>query len=72
MMWGYGEVNWWWMAPLMILFWGALIAVVVLTVRWGMRPAKDADQAMDALRARFASGAIDGDEFEKGKRILHG
>ena len=72
MMWGYGDVNWLWMTPLMILFWGAAIAVLVLVVRAGRRPGRAGHQAMDTLRDRFASGAIDGDEYEKGKRILNG
>ena len=72
MMWGYGDSSWLWMAPLVVLFCGALFAVVVLAVRAFSGSRRDADQAMHALRKRFASGAIDRDEFEKNRRILHG
>lgn len=72
MMWGYGYNNWLWMVPLVVLFCGALFGVVVLAVRAFSGSRRDEDQAMDALRKRFASGAIDRDEFEKTRRILHG
>jgi len=72
MMWGYGDNNWLWMAPLMVLFYGVLIAIVVLGVRAFSRPRRDDDQALATLRKRFASGAIDQDEFEKTRRSLDG
>jgi uncharacterized membrane protein len=72
MMWGYGDNSWLWMAPVVVLFCGALFVVIVLAVRAFSGSRRDEDQAMDALLKRFASGAIDQDEFEKTRRILHG
>ena len=72
MMWGYGDNNWLWMAPLMVLFYGVLIAIVVLGARAFSRPRRDDDQALDTLRKRFASGVIDQEEFEKTRRSLNG
>ena len=74
MMWNNygGAMNWWWMAPVMVLFWGAVIVGVVLLIRAFARPRVEGEQAMDILRKRLASGAIDQDEFDKTKRTLLG
>lgn len=73
MMRGYADGSaWLWMVPMMVLFWGGVIALVV----WGMRafagPRATADPAMQALRHRLAVGEISQEEFEKTKRILQG
>ena len=70
MMWhfiGMNGGNWFWMAPIMVLFWGGLVALVLLAFR-GRR--SDGDQAMVALRQRLASGQINQDEYEKTSRLL--
>jgi putative membrane protein len=73
MMWGYSALNWWWMAPMMVLFWGGAIALLVLAVRSGTGTTRGStDKAVETLRARFASGDITEDEFEKSKRFLQG
>ena len=72
----------WWMflGPLwMIVVIGALIAGVVLLVRWlggpggapggGQGPAPG-NRALDILKERFARGEIDKDEFEERRRLL--
>lgn len=74
-MWGGG----WWMffGPFtMILFFGAIVLVVVLLVRWldGSRrdyrtPSSD-KTALAILEERFARGEIDKEEFEERRRIL--
>lgn len=59
----------------MILFLAALIAVVVLLVRWiggpwqGILP-PPSRTAIDILKERFARGEIDKDEFEERRRVL--
>lgn len=68
--WGYGLFG-----PLMMLvFWGAIIALIVLAVRWfsgNQTPAARSD-AMETLRQRFAAGEIDEEEFNRRKRVLEG
>ena len=62
---------------MMIAFWGGLILVVVLAIRWlsGSAPHKRdepvrRDRALDILKERFARGEIDKDEYEERKRLL--
>ncbi len=68
--WGYGLFG-----PLMMLvYWGVIIALIVVVVRWlsdnrGQAGRKD---AMDILRERFAAGEIDEEEFNRRKRALEG
>ena len=72
MMWGngYGMTG----GLMMILFWGAVIVLIVLAVKWfadtrsgGNRGKRD---AIDILRDRFAAGEIDEEEFERRKKTL--
>jgi len=72
MMWGsgYGMVG----GLMMLLFWGVVIFLVVLAVKWftgnqagGNRERRD---AIDILRERFATGEIDEEEFESRKKAL--
>lgn len=70
----------WWMllGPLwMIVVIGALVAGVVLLVRWlggtglGNEPGTMAgNRAVDILKERFARGEIDKNEFEERRRFL--
>lgn len=73
MMWYYGSGGWsWlWMTVMMLIFWGALIAVAVWAIRSGLGSRRESD-AMDVLRRRLAAGEIGQEDFEKTKRILHG
>ena len=79
----YGPHMWdggWWMflGPLwMIVFVAAIVAVVVLLVRWiggsGHMTAHSQPPArtpIDILRERFARGEIDKEEFEERRRVL--
>lgn len=58
---------------MMLAFWGVIIVLIVLAVRWfsGDRPggSKSSD-AMNVLRSRFAKGEIDEEEFLKRKAAL--
>jgi putative membrane protein len=72
MMWGYYDGwNWLWMAPMMILFWGGIIALAFFVIR-NSNGSRSNDHAMDDLRRRFASGDITQDEFEKRRKALQG
>ena len=81
-MWGYGE-GWGWMmifGPLMmIVVIGGIVALAVLLVRWlggPSRGARSTDSAppatapLDILKARFAHGEIDKEEYEERRRLL--
>jgi putative membrane protein len=72
MMWGYVDGwSWLWMAAMMVLFWGGIIALAAFVIR-SFTGSKSNDQAMDVLRRRFASGEITQDEFEKTRKALQG
>jgi uncharacterized membrane protein len=70
MMWGYNVLGWFWMLPLMLLFWGAFIAVIVLVVRALGSLRIDGNGAMQALQKRLAAGEISPDEYQKTKKLL--
>ncbi|WP_296764723.1 SHOCT domain-containing protein [Sediminimonas sp.] len=70
MMWsnGHGAFG----GLMMILFWGVIIALIVLGVKWftdtqGSRGKRD---AIDTLRERFAAGEIDEEEFDRRRKAL--
>jgi putative membrane protein len=70
-MWGYYDGwNWLWMASMMILFWGGIIALAFFAIRsFGSR---SNNEALDILRRRLANGDISQDEFEKTRKALQG
>jgi putative membrane protein len=76
MMWGNGWGGWVFGALMMVLFWGGLVALVVLAVRgWGggQRGGSGESRSPDAraiLEERFARGEISKDEFEERRRVL--
>jgi putative membrane protein len=65
-----------------IAFWGAIIALVVLGVRWLIRQERAsrlppdsstqprADDPLEILRSRYARGEIDDEEYERRRRTL--
>ena len=76
MMWGGG---WGWMIffglLMMILFWGTIILLVVLAIRWLRGSSRDFHLpsekiALEILQARFARGEIDKEEYEEKRRLL--
>ncbi len=72
MMWPYYDgVGWLWMAAMMVLFWGGLLAIVVWLIRGTARPHRS-DEALETLRRRLASGEITPEQFEQTKRTLQG
>lgn len=70
MMWGggYGLFG----GFMMLVFWGVVIALIVVAVRWFSenRGGTGRRDAMDTLRDRFAAGEIDEEEFKRRKRAL--
>jgi putative membrane protein len=70
---GYGLI---WMIPLLVIFWGGLIALIV----WGIRAARKQDEArvvisekrgpLDMAKERYAQGEISKEEFEQIKKDL--
>ncbi|MGZ5982634.1 MAG: SHOCT domain-containing protein [Isosphaeraceae bacterium] len=73
MMWGYADGSGWlWMVPMMILFWGGVIALAVFAVRAYNGPRRPGDPAIETLRRRLAAGEISQEDFDKTKRILQG
>jgi putative membrane protein len=85
---GYGDWGWsgpgmmgwgWWGFGwiFMIIFWGLIIAGLILLIRWlvGLSRShtpynKDRDSALEILRQRYAKGEIDKEEFDQKKKDL--
>ena len=75
-MWHYSDSMAWWMVVWMVMFWGAIIALVV----WGIRRLTDhnenttskssARDALDIAKERYARGEISREEFEQIRRDL--
>jgi uncharacterized membrane protein len=74
MMWPYyGDGSaWFWMAGMMVVFWGAVIFLIVWAITAVTRSKAVGNDAMDTLRKRLASGEITEAEFETTKRLLQG
>ena len=73
--WGWGHMIFG--SLMMILFWGGIIVVIVVAMRWlgsgsshGTTPATPRNKALDILQERFARGEIDKEEFEERRRLL--
>jgi putative membrane protein len=68
-MWGAGGIV---MMLMMLVFWGLVIAGLVLGVRWlaGQGHSARCDEALEILRQRYARGDIDKQQFETRKRDL--
>ena len=70
---GWGLGAWILMAVGMIIFWSLIVTTIVLVGRHfgspSSAPASNTDAAEELLRARFAGGEIDEDEFSK--RLCH-
>lgn len=85
MMWGYSGscgAGWWWGFGLvhMLLYWGVVIFVIALLVKWLVGSWSQSEQhsgnrypshrAMNLLKERYARGEIGKEEFEQKKRDL--
>ena len=68
-MWGAWGIG---MFLMMLLFWGLVIAGIVLGARALLRVTRgeQGDRALEILRERYARGEIDKQEFEARKRDL--
>jgi putative membrane protein len=63
-----------------VLFWGLVIAALVLGVRWLIRadrrgklpPPSATPDPLEALRHRYAKGEIDEEEFDRRRKTLAG
>ncbi len=64
--WGIG------MMLMMLVFWGLIIVVLVLGIRWLVTQGREprADSALDILRQRYARGEITKEQFEAMKQEL--
>ena len=67
--WGVGGIV---MMVMMLVFWGLVIAGIVLGIRWLLHQGREArsDSALQILRERYARGDITKEEFEAKKRDL--
>ena len=56
---------------MMLVFWGVIIALIVLAVRWfSEKDQPKGSNALNILEERFARGEINEDEFTKRKAAL--
>ena len=65
--------------PIVLLFWGLVVAAFVLGIRWliradrrGSHPAPAIPDALEILRQRYARGEIDEAEYERRRTVLKG
>ncbi len=70
--WGYGPGFLG--ALMMLVFWGLIIALIVLAVRWfsDQRSGGKSSDALDILKDRLAKGEIDPEEYEMRRKALEG
>ena len=69
-LWGAWGIE---MMVMMLVFWGVVIAGIVLAIRWMVSPARAShptDTALDILRQRYARGDIAKEEFEAKRQDL--
>ncbi len=76
-MWGGDWSGWWIVGPIMmVLFWGAVIALVVWGITQATRGGRsdggrgDGRRALDIAEERYARGEISREEFEQIRRDL--
>ena len=70
MPWGMGTGFGWWLLLLLLVLAAVVVAALAL---WAQSAGGgDTDDAMEALRTRYARGDIDDDEFEHRRRKLDG
>ena len=70
--WGGDWGGGWWIAMvfMMVIFWAAIIALVIWGVRSFAGPRHDSRTPLDIARERLAKGEISEEEFERIKRQL--
>ena len=65
---GFGYMGW-----TMLLFWGVLLVVLILVIRWILRLTQSdgpGQTALDILKKRLANGEIDIEEFKEKRSLL--
>jgi putative membrane protein len=72
-------IGWIFGILILALFWGLVIAAIVLAIRWliradrrGSHEGPATPDALEILRQRYARGEIDEAEFERRKTFLKG
>ena len=65
----------WPMMIFMLLFWGVVLAGIIVLIRWiffkgGHGVTLITETALDILKKRYAKGEIDKEEFAEKKRVL--
>lgn len=69
----YGMESWWLLGlGLMLLFWVAVIVLVIWAVRrlFPKEAVPQRDQALETLRKRYAAGQIDAEAYERARATL--
>jgi putative membrane protein len=69
----YGMEGWWLLGlGLMLLFWIAVIVLVIWAVRslFPRAAPPKRDQALETLRQRYAAGQIDAEAYERARATL--
>jgi putative membrane protein len=73
--WHHGDVGigWWIVMMLgMVVFWGAIIALVVWALRGGIGSRQPSETPQEILRRRLADGSITVEEYEQRRAMLEG
>ena len=76
--WEYGHMYWnggfgMFGGLMMLVFWGIVVALIVMAVRWFSVSGQTGNQSPDALeilKSRFAKGELDEEEFRRKKAAL--
>lgn len=72
-MWGGGMGMFGMGGLTMLVFWGAIVALIVLAVRgWNGDERRIGPTAMDILQEQFVRGEIDEATYRQRKAVLHG
>ena len=68
---GWGAMGWFG-GIMMLLFWLALVLLVVWVIRAQFPPQRrdERDTALDVLKRRYAAGEITQAEYEQARRVL--
>ena len=66
--WHHNDIGIGWMVVMMVIFWGAVIALVAWLVRGGLFARSEPPQ--EVLRRRLADGSISVEEYEQRRAAL--
>lgn len=68
MMWYTGQ--WYWGVAMMLIFWGAIVALAIVVTRGRTREERPSARAL--LDERFAKGEVSQEEYERKRAVLEG